>query len=175
MTKTTTPTHTAKPPIVELFDIGFVTSHFSTIDLKHYLDKLKTVTMPELIIFRRAVMLHQKNNRQHKAFANVPCLTTHQAIIAAIDHEIRKRSWRKWPYLFGLPIRIMLLRLLRGLELREHAAFGHLAIQPRNRQNPFHVSVTQAIRRCASFFRENWKVLLPSAIALLGVILHWLK
>lgn len=161
--------------MADIFDIGLVTEHFSVTNLKFYLDRLKAARTSELTEFRRAVLSHQKSNRTHQAFQNTPLLTTHGAVIAAIDHELRQRSWKKWPYRIWLPVRRMSLQLAWGLELKEHPAFGHIAVKPEGRQHLLHVPASKAMCGMLQFCQEHWKILLPSAIALLGIIVGLVK
>jgi hypothetical protein len=81
--------------MTKLFDIQFVTSHFQTCDLKHYIDKFPPASSEDLRGFRALVRAHEKQASRSGAFVNVEGLTSHGAIVAAIDHELRKRS--PWP------------------------------------------------------------------------------
>lgn len=75
-----------------MFDLDFVTTHFETAILKPYFDKLREASRSELGIFKQEVKLHKKKSKFIQAFCNTPTLSTHEAIISAINYEILKRK-----------------------------------------------------------------------------------
>ncbi len=106
-----------------LFDIDFVTTKFGVTNVGHYLGLLKKASIRDLRRFRAEVKQHKKTHPQQQAFSNVPDYSTHEAILAAISHELRKRAFYYSIYLAILPVKRVLASMFRGLELKNHKDF----------------------------------------------------
>ena len=150
--------------------MGFVTSHFGSTNLKHYFDHLKDASKQELKEFKKQVIFHSKTNHQHDAFLDVPNLSSHKAIILAINYELLKRSWRYKIFKIVFPVRQWLVKILKGINLTKHDIFGYLYIPQKHRSSVWHISHANLLTMFMSFWRNNWSNLLL-AISAIGVLI----
>ena len=157
-----------------MFDLDFVTTHFEVTNVGHYLGLIKKASKGDLRRFRAEVKRHKKTHKQRQAFSNVPDYSTHDAIIAAIAHELRRRSFTYPVYSATLPVKRFLASFLRGLELQDHRDLGVLYTVPRRRRSPLHMPMRELGALVGRFFIANWKWLIGTAIALLRVLAKWL-
>ena len=116
--------------MIENFDIDFVVSNFQVTNLKYYLDLLREASNADLRHFRREVKRHKKHNRQHQAFTNVKKFSTHDAIIAAINHELLKRSFYYSLFKFSCVSGLPLSKHSRVLNLKSTNTSGHCTRNP---------------------------------------------
>lgn len=155
----------------ELFDIQFVTSHFQTCDLKHYMDKIPPASSEDLRGFRALVRAHEKHARHSGSFVNVEGLTSHGAIVAAIDHELRRRSplrFKVWSIL--IPIRRNIVATFSGMDLKTHEVFGVLYTTRERQQSFWHTPHTEVFRKIGGFLRKHEGLIVG---AILTVITAW--
>ena len=160
----------------ELFDIQFVTSHFQTCNLKHYMDQIPGASSADLRDFRSLVKAHEKQARPSGSFVNVEGLTSHGAIVAAIDHELRKRSplrFKVWSFL--IPIRRYLVGTFSGMDLKTNEVFGEL-YATRNRQQSFwHMPHTEVFRKIVGFLRKHEGLLVGAVLTVITAwVIKWL-
>jgi len=157
-----------------LFDIDFVTTNFSVTNLGHYLGCIKNASSANLIQLKSEVRGHKKTNPQQQAFSDIPNYSTHDAILAAINHELRKRSFRYRLYTVFFPVIRFLASSFRGLEVKNSEDFGLLYTVPR-RKNALHMSLGEIGSVLWRFFTEHWKFIVTSLIAIAGVLIAWLR
>jgi len=158
-----------KPP--PIFDIDFVTSAFGSTNLKHYLDELKTASKTDLRQFRRQIKHHGKSKKQQLAFTNVPKLTTHGALISAINHELRKRLFIYPVYRLILPIRKFLVSTFSGIDLKEHEYFGTLYCSRKYPKTFLHIHHRQLGQIVGSFCLAHWKFIIGTSLTVATIIL----
>jgi len=157
--------------MIKNFDIDFVVSNFQVTNLKYYLDLLRKASNGDLRHLRQEVKSHKKHNRQHQAFTNVKKFSTHDAIIAAINHEILKRSFCYPLYKFLLRLRAPLVKTFTGLELKEDEYFGSLYTQPKHiRHYYLHMPHNEFLSLIGHFIVNNWYKLLMAFAALIGAV-----
>lgn len=154
-----------------IFDIEFVTSHFGSTNLKHYFDLLKNKSNHELRLFKQQVISHSKTNNQRDAFADLPGLSSHKAIILGINYELLKRSWRHKIFKIVFPARQWLVKTFSGINLTPHEAFGCLYIPIKHNPKIWHLSHTEALRILSHFWRNNWFKILLAISAVGGLII----
>jgi hypothetical protein len=148
--------------MIDKFDINFVTSNFGTCNLKFYLDLLHAASKSDLSQLKKEIKHHKKINRQQKAFSNVNNFSTHDAIIAAINHEFLKRSPFYGIYKGILIIRRKIVKIFTGLELKEHEYFGSLYSQPQYLQHYYlHMPHTELFPIIGRFWLRRWTIILP--------------
>jgi hypothetical protein len=154
-----------------IFDIEFVTSSFGSTNLKHHLDQLKTASKTDLRQFRQQIKHHGKSKKQQLAFTDVPKLTTHGALISAINHELRKRSFIYPVYRFILPIRKFLVSTFSGIDLKEHEYFGTLYCSRKYQKTFLHIPHRQLGQIVRSFCLAHWKFIIGTALTIVTIIL----
>lgn len=155
--------------MIEKFDIDFVVSNFQVTNLKYYLDLLRDASNVDLRHLRQEVKRNQKCNRQHQAFTNVKKFSTHDAIIAAINHELLKRSFFYPLSKILLRLRAPIVKTFTGLELKEHEYFGTLYTQPEYLRHYYlHMPHKQFLSLIGHFIINNWATLLITLGTLLG-------
>lgn len=153
-----------------MFDLDFVTSAFQTTNLKFYLDQFKTASNIELRNFRKKVKLHSKSVRQQQAFSNVDNYTTHDAIVAAINYELLKRSKLYKVYKFIFPGRRLFVKAFSGIELKEHESFGTLYCKPKYVSSIWHKPHGKIFKNISSFLARNWANLILCLCAIGGLV-----
>ena len=158
-----------------IFDIGFVTEKFSVTNISHYFNLLKPASNAELKTFKKQVIAHKKKNNNNIAFSNVTNLTTHQAIIKAINHELLKRSWRYNIFTFIYPIRKFLVDSFTHLELSNNEVFGVLYTEPKYPKGGVRITHNEIYKIFSSFWNKNWKYLITTIIAVTFGVLHYFK
>lgn len=153
-----------------LFDLDFVIAHFDTCNLGHYLEIIRRASKAELRQFRSQVKQHQKTHKSGLAYSNTPFLTTHGAIISAINHELLKRSlWFKVWFLV-IPIRQLYASKFRGLELQRHENFGVIYTKPQHQKSILHTSFPEMISAVWKFIVRNETVIVTGAIGIVSAI-----
>lgn len=162
--------------MADLFDIDFVTKSFGTTNLGHYLYIISKASALELHQFRCAVKSHQKQSQASQAFADTPWLTTHGAIIAAIDHELLKRSplrFRVWSIIFS--IRRFLVSAFSGMDLQRNEHFGALYATHKYRKTVWHMSHREVGKICWRFVIEHQKAIVASILSIVAaLVIKWL-
>lgn len=160
----------------ELFDIQFFTSHFQTCDLKHYMDKIPGASSADLRSFRALVKAHKKQARPSGSFVNVEGLTSHGAIIAAINHEFRKRSplrLKVWSLL--IPIRRFLVSTFSGLDLKTHEVFGELYTTRTRQRSVWHTPHSEVFRKIVSFVLKHEGAFVVAVLTVIAAgVIKWL-
>ena len=158
--------------MIKKFDIDFVASYFHATNLKFYLvELLRGASKPALRHLRQKVRTHKKHNRQNQAFSDVPNLSTHDAIIAAISHELLKRSFVYWLYKAIFPIRKFLVSTFTEKELKEHEVFGSLYPLPKCPKGGLRTPITEIIRVFGCFLMRNSKFIITTIVSIIGLIL----
>lgn len=153
------------------FDIDFVTSHFSTCNLIYYLDLIRAMSNDELRALRVRVREHQSNARSQRAFADVEQMSTHQAIIKAINHELLRRSsaFRVASVLF--PVRKFTVEAFSGLELRFDDRFGVLYSRPKLRKSLWHLPHNVLLSTIWQFIVRNEKAFVAAILGGIGALI----
>ena len=100
-----------------LFDIGFITEHFGTTNLGHYIEIIRSTSPDALRQFRAQIVEHRKGRVLRAAFADVPGVSAHDALIKAVGYELLRRSPWFAPWRRVFPLRRRLASLLRGVDL----------------------------------------------------------
>jgi hypothetical protein len=159
--------------LATLFDIDFVTTQFGVTNLGHYIDVIKAASKTELVRFRSEVRQHERTHPKQQAFADIPDFSTHDGIVAAINHELRKRSFAFAIYKFTLPVKRFFASTLRGLELKNHDDFGILYSVPHRTRSVLHMSLGELGALLKQFFFAHWKFIVGSLIALVGALAKW--
>ncbi len=158
--------------MIENFDIDFVVSNFQVTNLKYYLDLLREASNADLRHFRREVKRHKKHNRQHQAFTNVKKFSTHDAIIAAINHELSKRSFYYSLFKILLRLRAPIVKTFTGLELKEHEYFGALYTQPKYLHHYYlHMPHNEFLPIVCRFILRNLKFIITTILTIIGLFL----
>lgn len=162
--------------MADLFDIDFVIKNFGGTNLGYFLDRLKKATPLELRHFRRSVRQHQKHSKSSKAFSNTPWLTAHGAIIAAIDHEVLKRSpirFRVWSAIF--PVRKFLVSKFSGMDLERNERLGALYTTREYRKSAWHLTHRELMRMAWQFIVEHRKAIVGAIFTVIAAfVLKWL-
>lgn len=158
-----------------IFDISFITEKFQVTNIGHYLDLLKKASNNELKQFRKQVKRHQKENKQHIAFNNVPSLTTHQAIIKAIDYELLKRSWRNKIFSLVFPFRKWVVDLFTELELTKNDTFGVMYSSPKCPKGGMRITHKDIYKVLKVFWLNHWRFIVTTIIAVTFGVLHLIK
>jgi hypothetical protein len=160
----------------ELFDIQFVTSHFQTCNLKHYTDKIPGASSSDLKSFRALVVAHGKQARPSGSFVNVEGLSSHGAIISAIDYELLKRSpirFKAWSLL--LPVRRFLVATFSGMDLRAHEVFGVLYVSRTRQQSVWHTPHTEVFQKIVGFVRKHEGAFVAAVLSVIAAgVIRWL-
>ncbi len=159
-----------------MFDIQFVTTSFGSCNLGHYLGLLGNASSEELRDFRRQVKSHEKRSKSSHAFANTPWLTTHGAILAAINYELLKRSpLRHKIWSLVLPARQFLVAKLSGVELERNEHFGAIYTSPKYRRSVWHMPHGEIATRCWRFVLDHRKAIVGSILSVItALIIKWL-
>lgn len=148
-----------------LFNIDFVVNKFGVMDLGHYISAMKEAGSNDLRELRAAIKQHRKLNSEHQAFADVPDFSTHDAIISAINNELRNRSVLRQIERLTFPLRRLSLRVRRGLLLKKNDAFGALKTLPNKRALPwFHWPLSRVMAALARFYVDNWRFIIGAII-----------
>ncbi len=155
-----------------LFDIDWVTGHFSVTDLNHYLNLIKSAYNSELLAFKKQVSAHARENKQHGAFSNVPNYSSHKAIISAIKYELLKRSWRHELFKAIFPVRKWLVKTFSGMDLELSNDFGTLYCTPEYRFSMWHLSHTKLMKTLLSFWKRHFKWIITTLIAVTVIYLR---
>ena len=153
-----------------IFDIGFVTRSFHVTNLKHYLEKIQSAPTRDLRQFRSEVKRHRKKHRQNQAFSDVPNFSTHDAIIATINHELRKRYHLSPLFSIMTRIRKPVVRLFTGFTLKEDEYFGAIYSRPQRLTSVWHMPNTEFIPLVTRFMLRNWANILIALGTLLDGI-----
>jgi hypothetical protein len=160
---------------IQNFDIDFVTSHFSTCDLGHYIRVIKGASTPELRDLRAQIIVHKRTHRSQIAFSNTPSLTAHDALLKAIDNTLLVRSptrYKLWS--FAMPVRQWLVRTFSGLILKKDENFGAIYTKPNHRESVLHMQHPEIRKMLDRFLMSKWEFLVTSLIAIAAIIVTWL-
>ena len=151
------------------FNVDFVIKSFGYCDLKFYMALIHNASKDDLISLRKEIKLHKKTNRQNQAFSNVKNLSTHDALISAINHELLKKTFFYSPYKFFLRLRAPIVKTFTGLELKEDKDFGTLYTQPKYISHFYlHMSHKEFIPRTCKFIKVHWVNILLIIAAFIG-------
>lgn len=153
------------------FDIDFVTSHFSVCDLIYYLDIIRSMSNNELRVLRANVMKHQRNSRAQQAFSNVENVSTHQAIIKAINHELLRRSFAFRIVVALFPARKLAVEIFSGLKLRFDDRFGVMYLKPEFRRTVWHLHHKALLSATWRFVVRNEKTIFAAILAGIGALI----
>jgi hypothetical protein len=162
--------------MAELFDIQFVTTHFSTCNLSYYLELLEEAPIQDLSQFRKQVQVCAKQSQTSQAYSNTPWLTCHGAIIAAIDQQILKRSpiqFKFWCLI--LPVRKFLVARFSGMELETPEFFGAIYSTPKHRRSVWHMPHRELATVLRRFVGEYQKAIVTAVLSIItAVVVKWL-
>ncbi len=153
------------------FDIDFVASHFSTCSLIYYLDLIRAMNNDELRVLRANVVEHRRNSRPQPAFADVENMSTHQAIINAISHELLRRSVAFRIAVALFPVRKFIVETFSGLELRFDDRFGVMYSTPKYRRTIWHLHHTVLLSATWSFIIRNEKTIFAATLTGIGALI----
>jgi len=158
------------------FDIDFVTSHFGTCDLGHYIRVIQSTSTSELRELRAKIISHERSHHTQLAFSNTPGLTTHGALLKAINYTILKRSrLRHRVWLIFLSPRQWLARILSGMTLKKDPNFGAIYTRLNHRKSVLHMSLDETGRALLTFAAAHWKFLITTVIAIAAIVVEWLR
>lgn len=163
-----------------MFDIDFVTKAFGTCAPGRYLEKFKNAPQEELYKFKKKVIIHRKNNKQQQAYSNVKNYSTHKALISAINYELLKRSKKRY-YIYKklFPLRRYILKILKGIDLKENDLLGDLHTIPKKYNTNFlHSEITikfatKTVSQVFLYIFKNLYWIAPTVTA--AIIAIWLK
>lgn len=159
----------------DLFDIEFVTKSFSTCRLRHYLELLVNASTQDLRQFRKKVQAHAKQSHTSLAFSNTPWLTCHEAIVAAIDQQLLRRSplrFKLWSLV--LPARKFLVAKFSGMDLETHEFFGAVYSTPRHRRSVWHMPHKEIAAVLGRFIAEHQSALVAAVLSVIvAAIIKW--
>lgn len=158
--------------MAEMFDVEFVAKNFGVCNLGHYLTLITVASSIDLRAFRRIVRQHAKASRPQQAFPNAPWLTTHGAIIAAIDYELLRRSrWRHTVWSLVLPLRQFLVAKFSGMKLERNERFGSIYTTLPHRKTFLHMSHREIGNACERFVIEHQKAIVTSILSIITAII----
>lgn len=159
----------------EPFPVAFVTSAFDACNLKHYLDQIRGMSTEELARLRSEIKTHARAVEPQQAFANMPGLSTHNALLKAIAHERLRRSVLIGLWHRILPIRQFVVAKFSGVDLKNNEYFGALYIPRNNPSTLFHLSHRDLVEYIGKFLYRNWFAVGSLLVAVAAVIVAWLK
>ena len=157
------------------FDVPFVTSHFGTCDLGHYLRLIREMSKEELDALDAEVTKHSKTVRPQIAFANTPDLTTHRALRNAIGHERLRRTMFHKPWLWLFTIRRYLVSSCCAVDLSYNEYFGAIYVKRDRQKTIFHASHGELLRYIGHFVKKHWFQLATLILAAAGLFITWNK
>jgi hypothetical protein len=160
---------------MQKFDIDFVTSHFGSCNLRHYIDIIKSANSTDLRELRAQIISHSRIQRQQQAFSNTPGLSSHEALVKAINHTLLLRSpVRHMLWSSAMPVRQWLVRTFSGLNLKKDDSFGAIYTQPDHRKTVFHMPHSAIGNSLVDFYLRNWQFLVKVTVAIAAILVTWL-
>lgn len=154
--------------MLEKFDIQFVTSSFSSCNLLFYLDLIRSAKKSELRELRTAVKQHAKTVQPNQAFADIPNFSTHQAIVKAINYELRRRTPLGIVEYAVFPIRRFIVQTFSGMKLKLDDRFGVIYSKPTHRSSVMHTTHKEIAASAWGFIEKHEKALITMVLGLLS-------
>lgn len=162
-----------------MFNLDKIIPHFDRVNRKHYLGELLwNAPTHELHKFKKEVRSHQKKSKFIQDLHYMPGMSRHDAIIAAINYELLKRSNWYFFYKIIFPIRKILVSWFSGIDLKEHPYCGLLYVKRQNRKTFLHITGTELILILKTFWLSHWKwiigITVPSILTIIGLYIAYL-
>lgn len=162
-----------------MFNLDQIIPIFDSVNRKHYLGELLwNASTPELYKFKKKVKSHQKKSKFIQDLHYMPSMSRHDAIVAAINFELLKRS--KWYriYKLSLPVGKRIVSWFSGIDIQEHPYFGVLYVKRQNRKTIFHITMTELALKLKTFWLAHWKwiigTIVPIILTMIGLYIAWL-
>lgn len=153
-----------------MFNLDEILPCFQKINRRNYLGKLLwEASSKDLRKFKKSVKKHREKSPFVQDLHYMPGLSQHDVIIKAIDFALFKRS-RFYPlHKIIIPLRIIVVSLFSGIDIKEHPYCGVLYVERQHRKTFLHITMTELAIILKDFWLSHFKFIITTAIAIVGL------